>query len=56
MKMNGTIEYKMTAEMAAMYLKARKGADKQLDPQPYLCKVVNEEFGIKGECTKVLFF
>lgn len=56
MNINNVFEYKMTAGMAAMYLKTRKGNDKQLDPQVYLQKVVNEECGIKGTCVKVLTF
>ena len=38
--MNGTIEYKMPKEMAAIYL----------------IKVVNEEFGVKGTCVNVITF
>lgn len=48
------IEYKMSKEMANFYLKNRKGEDKKKRPQEYLCKVVDEEFGIKGNCTKVI--
>ena len=52
----GSFEYKMTKEMADAYLKARKGDDKKKRPQEYLCQVVNSNFGVKGTCTKVLFF
>lgn len=52
----GDFEYKMTKEMADAYLKGRKGPDKNKHPQEYLCQVVNNEFGIKGTCTRVLFF
>lgn len=52
----GGFEYKMLKEMADAYLKNRKGTDKNKHPQDYLCQVVNSEFGIKGNCTKVLFF
>ena len=52
----GDFEYKMTKEMADAYLKGRKGTDKNKHPQEYLCNVVNSEFGIKGTCTRVLFF
>lgn len=52
----GDFEYKMTKEMADAYLKSRKGTDKNKHPQDYLCQVVNNEFGIKGNCTRVLFF
>lgn len=39
--------------MAKEILNERKGTDKNLNPQVYLCKVVNSTFGIKGYCTKV---
>ena len=52
----GNFEYKMSKEMANAYLNARKGEEKKKHPQEYLCQVVNNEFGIKGTCTKVLFF
>ena len=52
----GNFEYKMSKEMANAYLKDRKGTDKNKHPQDYLCQVVNNEFGIKGNCTRVLFF
>lgn len=48
------IEYKMTKDMADAYLKGRRGEAKNKHPQEYLCDVVNKEFGIKGNCTKVL--
>ena len=52
----GNFEYKMTKEMANAYLNARKGEEKKKHPQEYLCRIVNNEFGIKGTCTRVLFF
>jgi hypothetical protein len=52
----GNIEYKMEKAMADALLKARKGEDKKKHPQEYLCSVVNEQFGVKGNCVKVLFF
>jgi hypothetical protein len=52
----GQFEFKMTKEMAKSYLKMRKGDDKKKTPQEYLCQVVNNEFGIKGTCTRVLWF
>ena len=52
----GYFKYKMTKEMSDAYLKGRKGTDKNKQPQEYLCDVVNSEFGIKGTCTRVLFF
>ena len=52
----GFFEFKMTKEMANTYLNSRKGDDKKKRPQEYLCQVVNNEFGMKGTCTRVLFF
>lgn len=52
----GNFEYKMSKEMANAYLKGRKSTDKNKHPQDYLCQIVNNEFGIKGNCTRVLFF
>lgn len=50
----GNIEYEMPKGMAKEILKTRKGTDQNMHPQEFLCKVVNEEFGIKGYCTKVI--
>lgn len=53
---NNTFEYKMSPVLVNTYLKMRKGKEKTGDIQEYLCRVVNEEFGLKGICTKVLTF
>lgn len=50
----GNIEYKMPVNMAKMYLGTRNGEEKKTRPNDYLCKVVNEEFGLKGNCVKVI--
>lgn len=52
----GYFEYKMNKDMANAYLNARKGEDKKKRPQEYLCQIVNDNFGIKGTCIKVLYF
>lgn len=52
----GLIEYKMPEKMAKEYLKARKGEDSRLTPKEYLCKIVNEEFGLMGYCTNVITY
>ena len=49
----GPIEYEMPKAMAKMLLAERKGGDRNMHPQAYLRKVVNEDFGIKGNCVKV---
>ena len=46
-------EYNMSKEMAAELLKTRKGTDKNMNPQDYLLKVVNEQFGLRLPVTKV---
>lgn len=48
------IEYKMSQAMADFYLDGRKGDDKKMNPVPFLCKVVNETFGLKGNCVNVI--
>ena len=50
----GNIEYKMPEAMAREYLKNRKGDDVKMRPNDYLCKVVNENFGLKGNCVNVI--
>lgn len=50
----GCIEYKMPELMARELLKNRKGDDAKMRPNDYLCKVVNENFGLKGHCVKVI--
>ena len=50
----GDIEYEMSKEMAKQLLATRKGQDQNVHPQEFLCRVVNEEFGLKGNCTRVL--
>jgi hypothetical protein len=50
----GYIEYKMPVEMAKTLLKNRKGDEAKMRPNDYLCKIVNEQFGLKGYCTNVI--
>lgn len=45
-------EYKMPVKMIKNILKARK--DEKGSNQKYLCTYVNENFGIKGNCIKVI--
>ena len=52
----GYIEYKMPKQMAQEYFKLRKGEEQKMRPNEYLCKIVNENFGIKGYCTNVITF
>lgn len=48
----GSIEYKMSNEMAKELLKMRK--NKQQKPQEFLCDYVNTELNLKGHCVRVL--
>ena len=50
----GAIEYKMPKALANEYLKTRKGDDRNLPPQKYLVQIVNEEFGLKENCVRVI--
>ena len=50
----GIIEYKMPEKMAIELLKNRKGNEAKMRPNDFLCKVVNESFGLKGYCVNVI--
>lgn len=50
----GAVEYQMSKKMADDLLKVRKGADKNLQPQEFLIKYVNEECGLLRNCVKVV--
>ena len=49
----GAVEYIMPRLMADELLNTRKGQDKNMDPQNFLVKVVNEDFGLLYNCTQV---
>ena len=46
-------EYNMSPLMAKELLNSRKPGEKKMDPHDYLCKVVNEQFGLLYPCIKV---
>lgn len=46
-------EYNMSEQMARELLRSRKGAEKNMPPQEYLVKVVNEQFNLRLPVTKV---
>lgn len=50
----GLIEYKMPEAMAKTYLNGRNAEEKKMHPNDFLCKIVNESFGLKGYCTHVI--
>ena len=50
----GDYDYKMSKALADSYLKGRKGDDRKKHPQEFLCEMVNEQFGLKGNCVNVI--
>ena len=46
-------EYNMSEQLAKEILATRKNAEKSMHPQVFLCKVVNETFGLRGHCVSV---
>ena len=52
----GVIEYKMPKEIAKTLLMARKGDELKLHDKEYLCKVVNESYGLKNHCVNVILY
>lgn len=46
-------EYNMSEQLAKEILAMRKNAEKNMHPQVFLCKVVNETFGLRGHCMSV---
>lgn len=50
----GYIEYKMPEAIAKDLLKKRSGNDLKMTPNDYLCKFVNEEYDLLGECIRVI--
>lgn len=53
---NNAFKYKMSKTMAKDLLSDRKGDEAKMHPQQYLCKVVNECFGLKGTCVEVVYY
>lgn len=49
----GSVEYQMPEKMADELLKLRKGMEKNMRPQDFLVKYVNEECGLLYNCVKV---
>ena len=49
----GSVEYIMPQAFAAQLLKERKGTDKNMNPQQYLVKYVNDECGLLYNCVRV---
>lgn len=49
----GEFEYNMSEQLAKEILATRKKAEKNMHPQVFLCKIVNETFGLRGHCVSV---
>ena len=50
----GYVEYKMPEKMVKAYLDSRKDSEKKRPIQEFLVNIVNQEFGLKGQCVKVI--
>lgn len=48
----GSVEYTMSAALADHIMKIHKGPKK--NKQDILCRYVNEQLGLKGNCVRVL--
>lgn len=55
MKNNG-MEYHMTKTMFNTLLKSRKESEKNMNPYEFVMKIINEQFGIKGEVTHISIY
>ena len=49
----GALEYQMPQAMADTLLKERKGQEKNMRPQDYLVKYINEQGGVLYNCVRV---
>ena len=50
----GIIEYQMCHDVADSILALRKGKEKGIDPQKWLCDYINDQEGLIGYCVKVV--
>ena len=50
----GTIIYKMPERMAEAFLETREGNEFKMDVNDFLCKIVNENFNLNGNCIRVI--
>ena len=56
MKKNTGIEYQMSKKMFDTLLKTRKEEEKKMNPYTFVMKIINEQFGVKGEVTHVSIY
>lgn len=45
--------YKMSKQAFDEIVKARTGKEKNINPQDYVVKYVNDNYNLKGKCTEV---
>lgn len=50
------IEYKMPVGVAKNLLKMRSDSELKMNPNTFLCKIVNEQYNLLGKCTKVVTY
>ena len=55
MEKPGSYTYRMSKECADGILKTRKGDDFRMTPQQFLCKYVNEQYGLLRKVDEVTF-
>ena len=51
-----TVEYKMSSVMVKQLLSKRKGTEAKMNPQDFLVKYVNENYGLLRQCVRVIEF
>lgn len=47
-------EYKMSKKLFDAICATRKGEEKKMRPQDYVLKVVNEQYGLRWPCRRVI--
>lgn len=50
----GSVEYNVSKKFADELLKTRKGSERNMPPQEFLVKYVNEQCGLLYNCVKVV--
>ena len=54
MKNFGAVEYKMSKQHFDAILATRKSDEKKMNPYVFVMKILNEQYGIRGEVKKLL--
>lgn len=53
---NNEIGYKMTQRMFDALLEERTDEEKKKNPYAYVIKIINDQFGLKGQVTHIHIF